>query len=63
MRGLRDSGLIKIKEPYKYVSRLQEDSKDGQNYINLAKYCEVTKLGEDFLEKLAQISPETNNLK
>ncbi|NEP90963.1 MAG: hypothetical protein F6K18_31425 [Okeania sp. SIO2C2] len=61
LRGLRDSGLIKIKRPYKYVSHLQRDSQYGQDYIDLTKYCELTKLGEDFLEKLAKISTETNN--
>ncbi|GGA23500.1 DUF2442 domain-containing protein [Okeania sp. KiyG1] len=65
LRSLRDSGLIKIKRPYKYVSDLQRDSKDGQDDIDLTKYCELTKLGEDFLEKLAlaKTSTETNNLK
>lgn len=58
LRRLRDSKLIKLKPPYRYVSDLEKASnyaKTDKDFIDLAQYCEITKEGEEFLDKLKEI--------
>lgn len=58
LRRLRDSKLIKIKPPYRYISDLEKASnyaKIDKDFIDLAQYCEITKEGGEFLDKLKEI--------
>ena len=58
LRRLRDSKLIKIKLPYRYISDLEKASdyaKTKKDLIDLAKCCEITGEGIEFLDNLQEI--------
>ncbi len=65
LRRLRNLNLIKIKLPYKSVGELEKTSnyaKGENDFIDLTQCCEITKLGEEFLDKLEKINnPDTQN--
>jgi hypothetical protein len=59
LRRLRDSELIKLKPPHRYISDLEKASNYGktdQDFIDLIAYCELTKSGEEFLAKLEKFT-------
>ncbi|MGD1715004.1 hypothetical protein [Hydrocoleum sp. CS-953] len=59
LRRLRDSKLIKIKSPYRYVADLEKVSNYGkteQDFIDLTEYCKITEVGEEFLTKLEELT-------
>ena len=56
LRRLRDSKLIRVKPPYRYIQDLEKVSHHGEVKIDLTQYCELTPLGERFLHQLEQIS-------
>ncbi|QFS52340.1 hypothetical protein [Nostoc sphaeroides] len=59
LRRLRDSKLIKIKPPYKYISDLEKASNYGKtdkDFVDLTQCCELTESGEEFLNYLNKIS-------
>jgi hypothetical protein len=65
LRRLRDSKLIKIKLPYRYISDLEKASdyaKTKKDLIDLAKCCEITREGVEFLDNLHEILGNSKTL-
>jgi len=65
LRRLRDSKLIKIKLPYRYISDLEKASdyaKTKKDLIDLAKCCEITGEGIEFLDNLQEIVGNSKTL-
>jgi len=63
LRRLRDANLIKIKPPYLYISDLEKASNYGKtekDYIDLTHYCQLTELGDEFLDRLEQIAHKSD---
>jgi hypothetical protein len=61
LRRLRDSELIIIKPPYRYISELEKASnyaKTDKDFIDLTQYCQLTKSGEEFLVKLEEMTKQ-----
>lgn len=56
LRRLRDSELIIIKPPYRYIAELEKAGNDKK--IDLTQYCELTKSGEEFLFKLEEMTKQ-----
>jgi len=58
LRRFRDSELIIIKPPLRYVSELEKASNYGKtdkDFIDLTQYCQLTKSGEEFLVELEEM--------
>lgn len=61
LRRLRDSELIIIKPPYRYIAELEKASnyaRTEKDFIDLTQYCELTKSGEEFLVKLEEMTKQ-----
>ena len=61
LRRLRDSELIIVKPPFRYISELEKASnyaKTDKDFIDLTQYCQLTKSGEEFLVKLEEMTKQ-----
>jgi hypothetical protein len=56
LRMLRNSQLIEISPPNRYVSDLEKLSDYGRIYIDLTQFCTITESGKEFLQALEKMS-------
>jgi hypothetical protein len=62
LRRLRDSLLIEILPPNRYISDLEKLSDYGRVSIDLTQFCTITESGKDFLQTLEKMSNANSSI-